>query len=129
MSCCAQAEGGPIGSKEAQTDLDIAQLIRKVLDIREKETVTLWAFPGIKGCPLAFHQADQGLSECPLWNWNGGEPPPNEPQQWMRGRCEDESWQERWREILQCCRECKGELRPATGLQLEQVRALLFRRR
>jgi len=110
-------------------DTGIGELARQILGIPEGETVTLWEFPGIQGCPVAFHQVKQGLANCPLGF--DRRLVPSQPEPWMRGKCEDESWKDNWKQILEQCQLCRGKLRLSNdeAQRLQRIQESLFRRR
>ena len=82
---------------------------KKLLKVEEEEPITVLKLQGFHDCPLAD---DQGIVNCPLGFEHIGVP--TELQPWMRGACEDESWRERWREILACCQKCRGNPKPTS---------------
>lgn len=91
-------------------DKVVEKAIRKSLHIPEEELLTLWRIPGYRDCPLG--DPEMGVTNCPMGFENVGVP--TELQPWMRGACEDESWQDRWREILAFCQHCQGNPKPTS---------------
>ena len=81
---------------------------RKVANICRREPITLLKFPGMHSCPLA---GEEGTTNCPL-GFGEKRKPPAEPQPWMKGLCEDNSWRERWEQILEVCQKCQGKPQP-----------------
>ncbi len=112
-----------------KVDTGNGELAREILGIPEEETVTLWEFPGIQGCLVAFHQEKQGLASCPL----GFDQRlvPSQPESWMRGKCEDESWKDSCKQILEQCQLCRGKPRLSheEAQRLRGIQESLFRRR
>ncbi len=110
-------------------DAVTGELMREVLNISEGETVTLWEFPGIQRCPVTFHQEKQGLANCPLGFDH--RLVPSQPEPWMRGKCEDESWKDNWKQILEQCQLCRGKPRLSNdeAQRVQRVQESLFRRR
>jgi hypothetical protein len=108
-------------------DTGMEELMRRVLGVPEGQTVIVWEFPGIRGCPLAFHQ-EEGLANCPLGFDHQGVPHQLEP--WMMDLCEDESSKQRWKQILAHCQLCQGKARPSSdeGQGLQVVKQYLFTR-
>ena len=103
------------------------QVIRDMFHIPEAEVLTIWSLPGWHGCPLA--SPERGISNCPLgFEYRGV---PSEPQPWMKGLCEDDSWRDRWEDILRKCHQCLGKPRPSQDEKgrLVEMRKLLFQRR
>lgn len=112
-----------MSTNEMKQDIEAgAELYRDLFELPKGEQLVIFKPVGIQGCPI-FSGGDQGTANCPLWNWKGGELPPNEPQPWMKGRCQDDSWRERWREILSHCRQCQG--RPSYDPSSQVYRLLL----
>jgi hypothetical protein len=109
-------------------DTDTGALMRSILGIPEGQTVSLWEFPGIKGCPLAFHQEEQGLANCPLGFER--QEVPHQPEPWIRDLCEDETSEQRWRQILAKCELCQGKPRLSSDevQRLQRIQELLFRK-
>ena len=110
-----------------KVDTGKGDLVRYILGVPEGQTVVLWEFPGIIGCPLAFHQEEQGLANCPLGF--DREETPSQPEPWMKCRCEDESWKQRWTQILAQCQICQGKPRLSSdeAKRLGRIQELLFR--
>ena len=86
----------------------IELMVRKVGSVPRRQPVTLLKFPGFSGCPLA---GEEGITNCPL-GFGEKRKPPAEPRPWMKGLCEDDSWQERWKQILEVCQKCQGRPQP-----------------
>ena len=86
----------------------VESLVREIANIPEREPITLLKFPGLYSCPLA---GEKGTTNCPL-GFGEKRKPPTEPQPWMKGLCEDDSWRERWKQILEVCQKCQGIPQP-----------------
>ena len=110
-------------------DTTMAESIREILGIPEGQPVILWEVPGRRDCPLAFHQQEQGLGNCPL-GFDQREIP-SQPEPWMRGRCEDESWKEWLELILEQCERCQGKARLSRDerQRLQSIQQSLFKRK
>lgn len=89
-------------------DKAVELVVRKVANIPRRQPVTLLKFPGSGNCPLA---GEEGITNCPL-GFGERRKLPTEPQPWMKGLCEDDSWRERWKQILEVCQKCQGKLEP-----------------
>ena len=89
-------------------DKAVELVVRKVASIPLRQPVTLLKFPGFGSCPLA---GEEGITNCPL-GFGEKRKPPTEPQPWMKGLCEDDSWRERWKQILEVCQKCQGKPQP-----------------
>ena len=89
-------------------DREMELLVRKVANMSETRPVTLLKFPGFGSCPLA---GEEGITNCPL-GFGEKRKPPTELQPWMKGLCEDDSWRERWKQILEVCQKCQGKPQP-----------------
>ena len=85
-------------------DKAIKSVVRKVAHIPKNEPVTLLRLPGTHSCPLA---GEEGTTNCPL-GFSETRKPPSDAQPWMRGTCENDTWRDRWREILASCQHCRG---------------------
>lgn len=111
---------------EIKQDIEAdAELYRDILGLPKGERLVIFEPVGIQGCPVDARSLEpQGIGNCPLGFYEAGELPPDEPQPWMKGRCEDDSWRDRWREILNYCRQCGG--RPSYDPS-SQVYRLLFK--
>lgn len=86
-------------------DKVMQNVVRQVSHAAEDEPVILLRLPGTRSCPLG---GDQGIINCPL-GFGEKRKPPSELQPWMRGRCENESWRQRWSQILAHCQQCQGK--------------------
>jgi hypothetical protein len=86
-------------------EIDTAKLIREALKLPE-EPLTILKFAGIQSCPLDSSGDPQGIANCPI-GFDHREKLPSEPEPWMRGLCEDDTWREKWRQILAYCQQCK----------------------
>jgi hypothetical protein len=118
-----------MSNREIQNKFEAdAKFLRETFNIRDGEPIVIWEYLGIQGCPLDFSRSSQGLANCPL-GFGNMEKPPHEPQPWMRGRREDKSWKEPWREILVCCCECQGKGKPTDEQKTKEILGFLFERR
>lgn len=97
----------------------LAQWYRELFDIPEGEAIIVLKSPGFHGCPLA---GDGGVTNCPQGFDFRGIPAGLEP--WMRGLCQDGSWQQKWAEILACCQQCRGNPKPSSQQEQAWFRAL-----
>ncbi len=108
-------------------DKAVEKAIRDVVHMPEGEVLRVWSLPGIVDCPLA--QQGREVANCPLGFDHRAVP--SQPEPWMRGLCEDDSWKQRWRQILTQCELCRGEPRLSDdeAQRLQGIQESLFRRR
>lgn len=100
--------GGQYSFKEESMDKAVELVVRKVGNIPRGQPITLLKFLGFSSCPLA---SEEGITNCPL-GFGERRKPPAEPQCWMRASCEDDTWRERWKQILEVCHKCQGKPQP-----------------
>ncbi len=96
-----------------------AQCYRELFGIPAGEPIVILKSPGLLSCPVA---GERGVTNCPLGFEHRGVPSELEP--WMRGQCEDDTWREKWGEILAQCQQCKGQPRTSDQQVEAWTRAL-----